>query len=115
MLVREKKFEDAIEVLSSALDFDPLDVGARVQRAVCYLTTGKIPQSFADFLITARAQDAFSENQLAAFYLWGIPGTLPANPEEGISWLRKAAAQGYPQAIQNLDRAEKSFPAAAAR
>jgi len=35
----------------------------------------------------------------------GIPGLMPPNRDAGVSWFRKAAAQGDPDGIRNLEAA----------
>lgn len=59
-------------------------------------------ESLADMTSAAGYGNARAQNQLGVFNMNGIPGLLPANPEAGVSWFRKAAAQGNPEGIQNL-------------
>jgi len=114
VLTKEQKYDEAIEVLSRALDADPDDVHARFDRAFCYLNSKKFQPAFADFLIAAEAGDAISQHAIGSLYMTGLPDGIPANQQEGIRWLRKAAAQGDARAIASLKIAVSQYPAAAA-
>ena len=62
-------------------------------------------EGLTDLTAAAGVGDEYSENELGKFNMTGIPGILPPNPDAGVSWFRKAAAQGNSAAMQNLKTA----------
>jgi tetratricopeptide (TPR) repeat protein len=107
LLLNEEKFTQAIPVLSQALDDDPDDTGMRANRAHAYLTTGKFHEALADLAIGADEGDAYSQGELGRLNMQGIPGVLEPDPQTGIEWLKKSAAQGNEAAIHNLQIAQQ--------
>jgi len=57
----------------------------------------------------AEAGSAYAQNELGRLYMVGIPGNLASDSKAGMEWFRKSAAQGFPAAQENLDRARKLF------
>jgi tetratricopeptide (TPR) repeat protein len=105
VLTLENKFEDAIAVYSKVLDSNPADINSRANRGRAYMEAGKVREGLADLTAAAGSGDEYSENELGKLNMMGIPGLLAPNPEAGVQWFRKAAAQGNPAAIQNLETA----------
>jgi tetratricopeptide (TPR) repeat protein len=115
VLTRENKYEDAIAVYSQVLDSNPADVNSLANRGSAYMAVGKLREGLADLTAAAGTGDEYSENELGKFNMMGIPGILPPNPEAGVNWFRKAAAQGNSAAIQNLETALAMLPIDKAR
>jgi TPR repeat protein len=84
---------------------DPADVVTLSNRAFALMKTGKIREAIEDWTAAATQGDAYSQNELGRVSMTGVPGVMPANPEAGIDWFRRAAAQGNPAGIQNLNTA----------
>jgi TPR repeat protein len=105
VLVQENKFEDAISVYSKLLLSSPHDASNLASRAFAYMQAGKPREALADWTVAAGYGDAYSQNQLGILNMRGVPGILPPDPQAGIDWFRKAAAQGDPSAILNLNAA----------
>jgi tetratricopeptide (TPR) repeat protein len=103
VLIQQEKFEAAIPLYSTMLLADPADIVALANRAFAYMRTGKIREAIEDWTAAASHGDAYSQNELGQLDMTGVPGVMPANPQAGIDWFRKAAAQGNPAAIQNLN------------
>jgi TPR repeat protein len=75
------------------------------------MEAGKLREGLADLTAAAGSGDEYSENELGRLNMMGIPGILPPNPEAGVNWFRKAAAQGSSAANQNLETALASLAA----
>jgi len=111
VLMLENKYEDAIAVYSKVLDSNPTDVSSLANRGRAYMEAGKLREGLADLTAAAGSGDEYSENELGRLNMMGIPGILPPNPEAGVNWFRKAAAQGSSAANQNLETALASLAA----
>lgn len=105
VLIQQGKLEDAIPIYSTMLASNPTDTDTLSRRAYAYMQIGKTRESLADWTAAADNGSADAQNELGALNMTGIPGIMPANPEAGVSWFRKAAAQGNPAGIQNLNTA----------
>jgi TPR repeat protein len=105
VLTQQQKFEAAIPVYSKMLLANPADVVTVANRAFAYMQTGKMREAIEDWTAAAGHGDAYSQNELGRVNMTGVPGVMPANPEAGIDWFRKSAAQGNPAGIQNLNTA----------
>jgi TPR repeat protein len=105
VLIKQKKYQDAIPVYSKMLLANPSDVITLGERGFAYDQSGKYREALADWTAAAAGGDAYSQNELGILNINGIPGVMPANPQAGMEWFRKAAAQGNSQAIANLETA----------
>jgi tetratricopeptide (TPR) repeat protein len=102
VLVKERKFADAVPYLNEYLKAKPADVWALSNRGLAHFETGNPAGAFDDWSRSANAGDAFSQNRLGVLYMTGIPGQLAPDFNLGIEWLRKSAAQGNEDAQRNL-------------
>lgn len=102
VLMNEQKYVDAISYLDRYLKSKPGNTWALSNRGLAYFQSGKAAEAFADWTLSAAAGEPFSQNRLGVLYLTGIPGRLAPDPDVGIDWLRKAAAQGNEDAQRNL-------------
>lgn len=107
VLIAENKISEAIPFLTRYIDDHPSDMGAVGWRGSLYLKIGKVPEAVVDITKAADAGLADMQNQLGVLYMTGVPGYMTVNAEEGVKWLRKAAAQGDADAERNLPTAEK--------
>jgi tetratricopeptide (TPR) repeat protein len=105
VLIQQGKFDAVIPVYSQMLLANPDDVVVVSNRALAYMRIGKVREAIEDWKVGARLGDAYSQNELGRVNMKGVPGVMPANPQAGIEWFRKAAAQGNPAGIQNLNTA----------
>jgi TPR repeat protein len=96
----ERGYRKALALLDN-----PTDVITLAGRGFAYKQSGKYREALADWTAAAARGDAYSQNELGVLNMNGIPGVIPANPDAGIEWFRKAAAQGNSLAIRNLDTA----------
>jgi tetratricopeptide (TPR) repeat protein len=102
VLIKERKYGDAVTYLNDYLQAKPADVWALSNRGLAYFESGNPAGAFDDWSRAARAGDVFSQSRLGVLYLTGIPGRLPIDFNVGIEWLEKAAARGDENAKRNL-------------
>jgi Zn-dependent protease with chaperone function/TPR repeat protein len=100
---KEKEAGEAIQVLNLVIEVDPNAPLAFNQRGWRYQQTGKTDLAFQDYLASAKLGDPWAQMQVGKFYWSGI-GTKQ-DREEGLGWLRKAAAQGDRDAKLSLEQA----------
>ncbi|HZW80286.1 MAG TPA: hypothetical protein VFF50_07440 [Candidatus Deferrimicrobiaceae bacterium] len=105
----QKQYADAINVYSIMLTDKPSDAETLARRAYAYSQLEK-PEAIMDFTTAANLGDAYSQNQLGQYNLEGVPGIVPQDRNVAIRWFRKAAAQGDPQGIKNLENALATVP-----
>ncbi|HLH74759.1 MAG TPA: hypothetical protein VKX96_15840, partial [Chloroflexota bacterium] len=107
VLIAEDKIDEAIPFLTRYIDAHPSDMESIGWRGSLYLKIRKVPEAVADLTEAASAGSVQAQNQLGVLYMTGVPGYMRINVEEGVRWLRKAAAQGDPDAQHNLPIAEQ--------
>ncbi len=112
LLIKEEKFADAIPEYSKILASNPADAYSLGSRGLAYMRTGKMREALADWTAGADLGDTTSENGMGMFNMSGIPGIMAPDPEAGVNWFRKAAAQGDATGIQNLKTALSMRPPA---
>jgi tetratricopeptide (TPR) repeat protein len=110
LLTDQKRFTEAVGVLSRGLNFEPHNTSVRLSRAYAYIEIGKVKEAVDDWTVTADDGDADSNNKLAVIYMQGIPGVVSMNRELGINYFRRAAALGDGNAQHNLDSALHAYP-----
>jgi predicted Zn-dependent protease len=93
----------AVAVLSTVIEADPRSVHAYNQRGFRHQTAGSMELAFRDYQASASLGDAYGQ-LMAGKMQWAGMGT-PANREEALEWLKKAAAQGHPDAKLSLKQA----------
>jgi Zn-dependent protease with chaperone function/tetratricopeptide (TPR) repeat protein len=94
---------EAIAMLSVVIEADPGSIHGINQRAWRYQQAGKLDLAFQDYLASARLGDGYGQ-LMAGKLLWAGRG-IAENREEALHWLRKAAAQGHPDAKLSLQQA----------
>lgn len=87
--------------MSIVIEARPDATGAYNQRGWAYYSIGKLDLAFQDYLTSARMGDATAQLQLGRLYVAGTG--VRQDRETGLSWVRKAAAQGEPMARQMLE------------
>jgi tetratricopeptide (TPR) repeat protein len=112
VLMKEAKFADAIPEYSKILASDPNDANALANRGQAYMETRKLREALADWTAGAALGDASSENGLGVLNMQGVPGIMLPDPQAGVNWFRKAAAQGDARGIRNLNTALATQPPA---
>jgi tetratricopeptide (TPR) repeat protein len=105
VFMEENKLSDAITEYSKILASDPNDTTALANRGMAYMETGKLREALADWSVGSNLGDAASENGMGVLNMQGVPGVMAPDPQAGISWFRKAAAQGNAMGIRNLNEA----------
>jgi tetratricopeptide (TPR) repeat protein len=105
VLLLQNKREDAVPVLSRVVNEDPLDGDTLALRGQTYLSLGNTSAGTADMIAAARLGDAAAENAVAIYYMAGANG-ITRDPETGLGWFRKCAAQGNAQCAETVKRAE---------
>jgi tetratricopeptide (TPR) repeat protein len=95
--------EEAIELMSLVIEVDPGSNHAFNQRGWRYQQQGNAELAFQDFLASARLGDGWGQ-LMAGKYYWAGRG-VKEDREEALAWLRKAAAQGHPDAKLSLEQA----------
>jgi tetratricopeptide (TPR) repeat protein len=105
LLISQRKYEDAIPILSDILARKATDSYSLCNRGYAYLQVGRAREAIADWTAAAEGGSALGQVQLGGLYMNGVPGVLARNTDIGIEWFRKAAAQGDPDGADNLKRA----------
>jgi TPR repeat protein len=105
VLLLQNKLQDAIPVLSRVVSEDPLDGDTLALRGQTYLSIGNTSAGTADMVAAAALGNAAAENAVAIYYMTGTNG-LTRDPETGLAWFRKCAAQGNAQCAENVRRAQ---------
>jgi tetratricopeptide (TPR) repeat protein len=95
--------QEAIAMLSHVIEADPRSNHAVNQRGWRYQQAGRMELAFQDYLASARLGDGWGQ-LMAGKCLWAGRG-VKENREEALEWLRKAAAQGHPDAKLSLNQA----------
>jgi tetratricopeptide (TPR) repeat protein len=95
--------DEAIGVLNLVIEVDPNSVHAINQRGWRYQQQGIAELAFKDFLASARLGDGWGQLMTGKYY-WAGKG-VKEDREEALAWLRKAAAQGHPDAKLSLEQA----------
>jgi len=104
VLLLQNKREDAIPFLSRVVSEDPLDGDTLALRGQTYLSIGNTSAGTADMIAAAGLGNVAAENAVAVYYMTGTNG-LSRDPETGLGWFRKCAAQGNAQCAENVKRA----------
>jgi Zn-dependent protease with chaperone function len=94
---------EAIRLMGMVIEVDPSSTAALNQRGWRYQAMGKQELAFADYLASATLGDAWAQRHAGKMY-WSGQG-VKEDREEGILWLRKAAAQGDANARLSLEQA----------
>ena len=94
---------EAIAVLSLVIEADPGSAHAFNQRGWRYQQAGRQDLAYQDYLASARLGDGWGQ-LMAGKSLWVGRG-VAENREEALEWLRKADAQGHPDAKLSLKQA----------
>jgi predicted Zn-dependent protease len=95
--------DEAIEMMSLVIEVDPSSNHAFNQRGWRYQQQGRADLAFQDFLASARLGDGWGQLMTGKYY-WMGKG-VKEDREEALGWLRKAAAQGHPDAKLSLEQA----------
>lgn len=95
--------EEAIELMSLVIEVNPSSNHAFNQRGWRYQQQGRADLAFQDFLASARLGDGWGQLMTGKYY-WAGKG-VKEDREEALAWLRKAAAQGHPDAKLSLEQA----------
>jgi tetratricopeptide (TPR) repeat protein len=109
ILMKEKKYREAIRALTEGIKANPLDIHLLMLRANADVQIGDERGALADWTVAANAGDPGAQNNLGRSYMTGIPGALEPNPHTGMEWFRKSAEQGNPEGIRNYATAQKMY------
>jgi tetratricopeptide (TPR) repeat protein len=101
---KTENWAQAVRLYTLVLEKKPQDADALCLRGWAYDRMDD-PRAIADFTAAANLGDAFAQNRLGEFNFYGIPKVISQNRESAIKWFRKAADQGYPDGVKNLQRA----------
>ncbi|HJS38919.1 MAG TPA: M48 family metalloprotease, partial [Burkholderiales bacterium] len=93
----------AMAVLTIVIEADPRSAHAYNQRGFRHQKAGSMELAFRDYQAAANLGDPYGQ-LMAGKMQWAGVGT-PANREEALEWLKKAAAQGHPDAKLSLRQA----------
>ena len=107
VLIRERKYADAIPVLTQVVAVDPADDGSLYWRGVSYLEVGRSREGFADLLAAANLGNPEAQNRIGVLYMTGLPGVVDLNTDLGVKWLRQCAATGNVNCTHNLQIAQQ--------
>jgi Zn-dependent protease with chaperone function/tetratricopeptide (TPR) repeat protein len=100
---RAKDAEAAVRVLGRVIELRPEYPNAYSQRGWRYQQQNRLDLAFPDYLAAAKLGDPWAELQAGKF-LWNGWG-VKADRDEGLAWLRKAAAHGDRDAKVSLEQA----------
>ena len=105
LLVRQKKYDQALAPLSRLISLDPQNVFALSSRGAIYHRKKQSELAVKDYSKAAELGDGFSENELGKFYWYGV--AVPQDKERAIRLFRGAAEKGIKDAENNLSWAIK--------
>ncbi|MDH3319463.1 MAG: M48 family metalloprotease [Betaproteobacteria bacterium] len=100
---RAQDAAEAIAMLTLVIEADARSAHAFNQRGWRFQQAGNVELAYQDYLASARLGDGWGQLMTGKMQ-WAGLGT-PANREEALEWLRKAAAQGHPDAKLSLKQA----------
>lgn len=100
---RAQDAAEAIALLTVVIEADARSAHAFNQRGWRFQQAGKVELAYQDYLASARLGDGWGQLMTGKMQ-WAGLGT-PANREEALEWLRKAAEQGHPDAKLSLKQA----------
>jgi TPR repeat protein len=100
LLLQAKNYKDAVKLYSKVLALDSNSMHARNGLAYGELQLNRPKSAFKDFLYAADHGDAYAQDMLGRMYLLGT--SIPQDHDRAIEWIQKAAAQGYPPAVELL-------------
>jgi tetratricopeptide (TPR) repeat protein len=103
VLLLQNKPQEAIPFLSRVINEDPRDDENLALRGQTYLQIGNASAGTADMLAAAAMGNVYAENAVAIDYMTGANG-IPRDPDTGLGWFRKCAAQGNQQCVENVKR-----------
>ena len=104
VLLEQRKYAETIPVFTRVLDEEPANDDVLARRATAFIATGDMRAGLADLKAAAALGNVFAENNLGIYYMMGVDG-LPRDPEQGLAWFHKCAAQGSAPCIENVKRA----------
>jgi TPR repeat protein len=102
LLVKQRRYGEAVSVMSNILSKNPSDSKVLLHRGLAYMHLGKASEAVADWERAAELGNADAESEIGRAYMTGIPGVLQPNRGTGIEWFRKSAAQGSAAGKANL-------------
>jgi TPR repeat protein len=103
VLLEQNKFREAIELLTEELKNQPGDPALLTHRSSAYMNAGMPREAIADLRAAAQSGYSNAQNNLGVYYMEGVPGVLPADPNLGDQWFRQSAAQGNIEGKKNLE------------
>jgi len=95
-------YAGAVGLYSKYLVSHPQAADVLRWRSAAELQLGQTQPALVDLERAAELGDADSQYSMGAMYLTGT--NVPRNPAKGTEWLKKAADQDYPAALNLLDR-----------
>jgi TPR repeat protein len=104
VLAKGGYFARAASVLTQYLAHHPDSAAALSIRANMYFDLARIPDAMRDCRRAAALGDPYCQYNLGKAYTFGVYG-FPKDPDAAVRWLRPAAAQGFPYAMQLLPAA----------
>ncbi len=100
---RAQDAAEAVALLTLVIEADARSAHAFNQRGWRFQQAGKMELAYQDYLASARLGDGWGQLMTGKMQ-WAGLGT-PANREQALEWLRKADAQGNPDATLSLKQA----------
>ena len=95
--------DEVIQLMGLVVEADPANPHAFNQRGWRYQQQGRDDLAFQDFLASARLGEGWGQLMTGKYY-WAGKG-VREDREEALTWLRKAAEQGHPDAKLSLEQA----------
>jgi len=94
--------EETIAVATLVIDVDPRAGVAYAHRGWAREQLGQRDAAFQDYLAGAKLGEAWAQSKVGIAYLEGI--AVQRDEQEGMTWLRKSAAQGNEEAKRVLQK-----------
>src|SRR5258706_1207495 len=95
-----KRRKEVLSELDSAIALAPREADLYRMRGVIHFESNDDAAAYKDFLISANAGNAFSQNKVG-YYLWHGKG-VAIDQAEAAQWIKKSAAQGDEDGKKNL-------------
>lgn len=98
--------QDAVihQMMDAVLEHFPDETDLLGLRGFRLQQSGNLARAYLDFRASAETGDAWAETMVGKYIFNGLGG-LPVNREEGLVWLKRAAAKGEPNAQLSVTQA----------
>lgn len=106
-LAVDRQYGEALTAYNRVLAESPDNASSIGRRGEILMLLKRPAEGISDLKAAASMGDAYAQGQLGYHYMKSVPGVLDEDPEVGLEWLRKSAAQGDEMGKRYLGQVEK--------